>query len=174
MVKAQKNKSLAVLAILEKKYKKHLADSPFHFSFLADNIKDQYGAERYWLNVINYAAGISIFICSLGLFGLSWLAARRRTREIGIRKVLGATVTGIAGLLAKEFLKLVMIAFLLASPICWLLMNKWLQNFAYRIDINWWIFLVSGILAMLIAFITISYQAIKAAIVNPVKSLRTE
>jgi putative ABC transport system permease protein len=174
MVKAQKNRFLAVLTVLEKMYKKHLADSPFHFSFLADNIKDQYGEERYWLKVINFASGISIFICSLGLFGLSWLAARRRTREIGIRKVLGATATGIASLLAKEFLKLVMIAFLLASPVCWLLMNKWLENFAYRIDITWWIFLVSGMLAVLIAFITISYQAIKAAIANPVNSLRTE
>jgi putative ABC transport system permease protein len=174
MIKAQKNRSLAVLEILEKMYKKHLPDSPFHFSFLSDNIKDQYGEERYWLKVINYASGISIFICSLGLFGLSWLAARRRTREIGIRKVLGATAAGIASLLAKEFLKLVMIAFLLASPVCWLLMNKWLENFAYRINITWWIFLVSGTLAVLIAFITISYQAIKAAIANPVKSLRTE
>lgn len=174
MIKAQKNKSLEVLAIVEKMYKKHLADSPFNFSFLADNIKKQYGEERYWLKVINYASGISVFICSLGLFGLSWLDARRRTREIGIRKVLGATVAGIASLLAKEFLKLVMIAFLLASPVCWLLMNNWLDNFAYRININWWIFLVSGMLAVLITLITISFQAIKAAIANPVKSLRTE
>ncbi|MBX2922480.1 MAG: ABC transporter permease [Chitinophagaceae bacterium] len=174
MVKTKKGKSLAVLATLEKLYKKHIADSPFQFGFLADNIKNQYSGERYWQKVINYAAGVSIFICSLGLFGLSWLAAHRRTREIGIRKVLGATVTGIAGLLAKEFVKLVLIAFLVASPVCWLAMNKWIEHFAYRIDIRWWMFGLAGMIAVLIALITVSFQAIKAAVANPVKSLRTE
>lgn len=170
MVKTQKGKSLAVLARLEELYKKHLADSPFQFSFLADNIKNQYEGERYWQKVINYAAGISIFICSLGLFGLSWLSAHRRTREIGIRKVLGATVAGIAGLLSKEFVKLVLIA----SPVCWLAMHKWIEHFAYRIDISWWMFGLAGAVAVLIALITVSFQAIKAALANPVKALRSE
>ena len=174
MIKTKKGKSLAVLATLEKLYKKHIADSPFQFSFLADNIKNQYSGERYWQKVINYAAGVSIFICSIGLFGLSWLSAHRRTREIGIRKVLGATVTGIAGLLAKEFVKLVLIAFLVASPVCWLAMHKWIEQFAYRIDISWWMFGFAGMFAILIALITVSFQAVKAALANPVKSLRAE
>ncbi len=174
MIKVQDGKSLAALATLEKMYKRQLPDSPFRFSFLADNIKSQYNEERYWQKVISYAAGISIFICLLGLFGLSWLTAHRRTREIGIRKVLGATVAGITGLLTKEFLGLVVIAFLLASPLCWLIMNKWLDNFAYRIDISWWMFGLAGMIAVLIAFITVSFQAVKAAVANPVKALRTE
>jgi len=113
-------------------------------------------------------------LACLGLFGLAALAAINRTKEIGIRKVLGASLPGIVTLLSKDFLKLVVIALVIAAPFAWYFMNKWLQDFAYRISIGWWIFLLAGTLGILIAFLTISFQAIKAGIANPVKSLRTE
>ena len=123
---------------------------------------------------MGWAGGISIFLACLGLFGLAALAAVNRTKEIGIRKVLGATIGGIVKLLSKDFLKLVLIALVIAVPFAWYFMNKWLQDFAYRISIGWWVFIAVGCLAMLIAFITIGLQAIKAAVANPVKSLRAE
>jgi ABC-type antimicrobial peptide transport system permease subunit len=119
-------------------------------------------------------AALAIIISCLGLFGLAAYTAERRTKEIGIRKVLGASVPGIAGLLSKDFLKLVFIACLLAFPVAWWMMHDWLQNYQYRINIIWGIFIAAGIAAILIALITISFQSIKAAIANPVKSLRTE
>jgi putative ABC transport system permease protein len=117
---------------------------------------------------------LAIFISCLGLFGLVTFTAEQKTKEIGIRKVLGASVTGIVRMLSKDFLKLVLIAALIAFPVAWWLMNKWLMDFEYRIDIGWWVFLVAGVSALLIALLTISFQSIKAAIANPVKSLRTE
>jgi putative ABC transport system permease protein len=117
---------------------------------------------------------LAILIACLGLFGLSAFAAEQRTREIGIRKVLGASVPNIAGMLSKDFFKLVVIAALIAFPLAWWVMNKWLQDFAYRIRIGYWIFVVAGIGIMLVAIITVGYQAIKAGLSNPVKSLRTE
>jgi putative ABC transport system permease protein len=117
---------------------------------------------------------LAILIACLGLFGLVTYAAEQRTKEIGIRKVLGATVSNIVAMLSKDFLKLVMIAALIAFPVAWWAMNKWLQNFAYRINISWWIFIMAGVVALLIALITVSLKAIKAAIANPVKNLRTE
>jgi putative ABC transport system permease protein len=110
----------------------------------------------------------------MGLFGLSIYTTRQRTKEIGIRKVLGASVVGVTALLSKDFLKLVLLAAIVAFPIGWLLMNMWLEDFAYRVKISWWVFVLAGITALLIALITISFQAIKAAIANPIKSLRTE
>ena len=117
---------------------------------------------------------ITIFVACLGLFGLAAYAAERRKKEVGIRKVLGASVNGIFFLLSKDFIKLVLIALVIASPIAWYFMNDWLQDFAYRIDISWWIFVIAAISAILIAIITISFQAIKAALSNPIKNLRTE
>ncbi|HKG69278.1 MAG TPA: FtsX-like permease family protein, partial [Segetibacter sp.] len=117
---------------------------------------------------------ISIFLACLGLFGLAALAAVNRTKEIGIRKVLGAPVSAIVGLLSKDFLKLVIIAIVIATPVAWYFMNKWLQDYVYRININWLVFAIAGLLSTLIALVTISFQAIKAASANPVKSLRTE
>jgi putative ABC transport system permease protein len=116
----------------------------------------------------------AIFIACLGLFGLVTYAAEQRTKEIGIRKVLGAKVGGIVTMLSKDFARLVLIAALVAFPVAWWAMNKWLQSFAYRITISWWVFVVAGITAIAIALITVSFQSIKAAIANPVKSLRTE
>ncbi|HVX26098.1 MAG TPA: FtsX-like permease family protein, partial [Parafilimonas sp.] len=119
-------------------------------------------------------AVLAIFISCLGLFGLAAYTAERRTKEIGIRKVLGASVTGLAGLLAKEFLQLVTISCVIAFPVAWWFMHNWLQDYAYRTTIDWWMFALAGIAALLIALLTVSFQAIKAAIANPVKSLRTE
>ncbi len=113
-------------------------------------------------------------IACLGLFGLVAFTAEQRTKEIGIRKVLGASVSGVTTLLVKDFLKLVLLAFILASPVAYWAMNKWLQGFAYRINISWWVFVIAGLSALFIALTTVSIQAIKAAIANPVKSLRTE
>jgi putative ABC transport system permease protein len=173
-VKSRNDKSLQALATLEKIYKLHLGDSPLQVSFLEDDISKQYDEEKNWQRVINYATAMSVFICCLGLFGLSWLAARQRTREIGIRKVLGAGVGAIAAMLSKDFLKLVLVSFFIACPITWVLMNHWLQDYAYRIRISWWMFALAGLVGFLIAMLTVGSQAIKAALANPVESLRTE
>jgi putative ABC transport system permease protein len=125
-------------------------------------------------NLFNLFAGIAIFISCLGLLGLATFTAQRRRKEIGIRKVLGAGVGNIIRLISMDFLKLVFVAIVIGTPIAWLVMNKWLQNFAYRTNISWWIFVVVGLVATLIALITVSWQAVRAAIANPVKSLRTE
>jgi putative ABC transport system permease protein len=119
-------------------------------------------------------AGIAIFISCLGLLGLAAYTAQVRTREIGVRKVVGASVTGIIRLLAFDFIKLVIIAIVIATPASWYLMNKWLQDFAYKINIGWFVFVLAGLLAITIALLTISFQSVKAALANPVKSLRTE
>jgi len=117
---------------------------------------------------------LTIIISCLGLFGLATFTAERRIKEIGIRKVLGASVTGIAGLLSKDFLQLVFISCLIAFPVAWQIMHNWLQNYEYRTTISWWVFLLAGLGAIFIALFTVSFQAIKAAVANPVKSLRTE
>jgi len=162
------------LAAMQKAWSSVVADLPFNYSFLDESLDNFYKAERKWSNIIGWAGGISIFLACLGLFGLAALAAVNRTKEIGIRKVLGASVTNIVGLLSKDFLKLVALALFVATPIAWYFMHKWLQDFAYRISIGWWIFIAAGSLALILAFITIAFQAAKAGIANPVKSLRTE
>ncbi|MCF6404892.1 ABC transporter permease [Chitinophaga filiformis] len=174
IVKAREGKASEALAGIEKIYKRYLPDSPFQFSFLDADIARQYRDEKHWQQIIAYVTILSVFICCLGLFGLSYLAARQRTREIGIRKVLGAGVAGIAGLLSRDFLQLVVIAFLIASPLSFFVMNHWLDNFAYRIHISWWIFLVAGGMAIFIAMATVSFQTIRAAMANPVDALRSE
>jgi len=123
---------------------------------------------------MSYSTFFAVFLASLGLFGLATLAVSNRTKEIGIRKVLGASALSIMGLLSKNFLGLVLLASVIAIPVAWLAMNKWLEDFAYRTAIEWWIFLLALIIAGLIALLTISFQAIKAAVKNPVKALRTE
>ena len=133
-----------------------------------------YRTEQRTGKIIAGFASLAIVIACLGLFGLAAYAAEQRNKEISIRKVLGATVVNIVSLLSKNFMKLVVIALFIATPLAWLIMQKWLQDFAYRINIHWWILAIAGFLALLIAFITISFQSIKAANVNPVKSLRSE
>jgi putative ABC transport system permease protein len=162
------------LSALNKAWSSLGIDLPFQYNFLDESLDNFYKSEVRWGRIIGWAGGISIFLACLGLFGLAALAAVNRTKEIGIRKVLGASLSGILGLLSKDFLKLVAIALVIASPLAWYFMHKWLQDFAYRINIGWYVFIITGMIAVLIALITISFQAIKAAIANPVKSLRTE
>ena len=147
---------------------------PFEYSFIDEGLQQQYAADQSLANIISAFTLITLFISCLGLFGLAAFAAEQRTKEIGIRKVLGASVAGITGLLAKDFLKLVVFAIVIAAPIAWWSMNKWLQDFAYRIEIQWWVFLLAGAGAIVIAFLTVSFQSVKAGLANPVKSLRSE
>ncbi|MBD0289461.1 MAG: ABC transporter permease, partial [Flavisolibacter sp.] len=162
------------LAVLESTWKKLNPNEPFEYSFLDLDFQKNYEADSRQARLINYFTIIAIIISCLGLFGLATFSAEQRTKEIGIRKVLGASVTGLVALLSTDFLKLVGIAVVIASPIAWYVMNQWLQNFAYRTTISWEVFAVSILLVALIAFITVSFQAIKAALANPVKNLRTE
>lgn len=147
---------------------------PIEYKFLDENFDQMYRSEDKLRFLLWIFTGIAILVGCLGLFGLAAYAAQRRIKEIGVRKVLGANVKGIVFLLSKDFLKLVLIALVIASPVAWYFMNKWLEDFAYRITISWWVFAMAGIAAILIALITVSFQAIKAAVANPVKSLRTE
>ncbi|HEX4374528.1 MAG TPA: ABC transporter permease, partial [Puia sp.] len=163
-----------LLATMKKQWDKYNTGEPFTYSFMDDLFDKTYSAEQKTGTVLNIFSVLIIFVACLGLFGLATYTAEQRTKEIGIRKVLGASVTDVTQMLSKEFLKLVLIASLIAFPVAWYGMNKWLQSFAYRINISWWIFVVAGFAALFIALITVSYQAIKAAIANPVKSLRTE
>lgn len=146
----------------------------FEYNFLDDEIARLYQREDMQQKIISLAGSIAIIISCLGLLGLASLITLQRTKEIGIRKVVGASAANIAVMLSGDFLKLVMISFFIASPLAWWIINKWLQNFAYRINISWWIFIIAGITAILIALITVSFQAIKAAVANPVESLRSE
>jgi putative ABC transport system permease protein len=164
----------ANLNTLKQIWKQVAPDQEFEYRFLDETVAAQYRQEKRTSTIVKLASALSIFIACMGLFGLATLTVVRRTREIGIRKVLGASVNSIVRLLSKEFLVLVIIAALIAFPLGWWAMNKWLQDFAYRIHIKWWVFPVAGITALLIALLTVSFQAIKAAISNPVKSLRTE
>lgn len=162
------------LAQLERTWKKFLPQTPFEYTFLDDKFDELYRSEQRQGTLFTSFAGIAIFIACLGLLGLSAFAISQRIKEIGIRKVLGAGVGSIVTLLSKDFLILVAIAALIAFPVAWYAMHNWLADFAYRISIHWWIFLVAGILASAVALITISFQAIRAATAPPVKSLRTE
>jgi putative ABC transport system permease protein len=147
---------------------------PFEYQFLDDQFNNAYQAERKTGQLFISFAVLALFIACLGLFGLAAYAAEQRTREIGIRKVLGASVRNLAGLLSKDFFRLVMLSVLFAFPLAWWLMNKWLQNFAYRLPIGWWVFAAAGLGALLVALLTVSALAIRAALANPTQSLRTE
>ena len=149
-------------------------DEVFDYQFLDTQLAKLYETETLIARLINVFTGIAILICCLGLYSLVSHMVIQRTKEIGIRKVLGASVAGIIALLSSDFLKLVLIASLIASPLAWYAMNWWLQDFAYRIDIEWWIFALAGLIAVCIALLTVSFQSIKAALMNPVKSLRSE
>lgn len=162
------------LAKIESIFKKDNAAYPFVYRFVDDQFNQMFLSEMLISKLSRVFALLAILISCLGLFGLAAYTAERRTKEIGVRKVLGASITGIAALLSKDFLKLVGTACFIAFPIGWWAMNNWLQNYKYRVEINWWIFLVAGVAAILIAVMTISFQSVKAATANPVKSLRTE
>jgi putative ABC transport system permease protein len=133
-----------------------------------------YKSEQRTGTLFNIFAAVAIIISCLGLFGLATYTAEVKTKEIGIRKVLGATIMDLTSLLTKDFILLVLAAFIIASPITWIAMHKWLENYEYRVNVSWWIFFVTGLIAVIIALLAVSFQSIKAAIANPVKSLRTE
>jgi len=162
------------LDYMQKTWKQFTNEYPFDYFFLDEQLNHFYSSDERLLYVLNIFAALAIFIACIGLFGLSIYTARQRTKEMGIRKVLGASVTQLTMLLSEEFILLVVIAIIIATPLAWLLTNKWLEDFAYRINISGWIFFIAGMIAILIALATVSVQAIKAAIANPVKSLRTE
>jgi len=162
------------VAAAELQWKKYNAEYPFSYSFLDESFNNLYKSEQRTGLLYNIFAAIAIFISCLGLLGLAAYTAQIRTREIGVRKVLGASVPGIIRLLAGDFIKLVLIAIVIATPVSWYVMNKWLQDFAYKINIGWAVFVLAGMVAILIALFTISFQSVKAALANPVKSLRTE
>lgn len=149
-------------------------DQPFHYSSLDANLDNLYANEKRTQLIFGIFAFLAVFIACIGLLGLSTYMTYQRTKEIGVRKVLGASVLSITNLLAKDFLKLVLIAIVLATPVSWYLMDRWLADFAYRIQLQWWMFVLAGLLAVVIAFLTISFQSVKAALMNPVKSLRSE
>ena len=163
-----------ILASVKNSWHNLNPSEPFEYNFLDEDFQKNYDAENRLSAIVGYFTAIAILISCLGLLGLAIFSAEQRTKEIGVRKVLGASVSSIVALLSKDFLKLVAFAVLIASPLAWFAMNKWLQSFAYRIHINWTVFAITALAALLIALITISFQAIKAAIANPVKSLRSE
>ena len=163
-----------LLATMKKNWDAYNTGDPFTYNFMDDLFNKTYSTEQKTGVILNIFSVLIILVACLGLFGLVTYTAEQRTKEIGIRKVLGASVRQVTQMLSKEFVKLVLIASIIAFPVAWWAMNKWLQNFAYRINISWWIFLIAGFAALLIALLTVSFQAIKAAVANPVKSLRTE
>ncbi len=163
-----------MLSKIESVMKKNNPAFPFECAFVDDSFNDKFKSEQLVGKLSQIFALLAILISCLGLFGLAAYTAEQRSKEIGVRKVLGASVTGIVRLLSKDFLKLVFISILLAVPIAWMLMSSWLEDFAYRIEISWWIFMVAGIAAIVIALITVSFQAVKAAMTNPINSLKTE
>jgi putative ABC transport system permease protein len=162
------------LKAIENTYHALLPNHPFQYDFKDDLNFKNYEAENKWKQIISASALLTIFISCIGLFGLTMLSVQKRTKEIGVRKVLGANVLQVSTLVSRNFIALVFIAFIIAIPAAWYATNKWLQNFAYRIDIHWWIFALAALLTLIIAMVTVSFQGIKAAIANPVKSLRTD
>jgi predicted permease len=162
------------LASLEKTWHRLVPNAPFDAKFLDDDLQEFYAEEARQFTLLRIAAGLALVICCLGLWGLSAFLIERRTKEIGIRKVLGADVPGIVALLSRDFLKLVGVAFVLAVPLAWYAMNQWLAGFAYRVSVGWWVFALVGGLALVVTLLTVSFQSVKAALMNPVKSLRSE
>ena len=159
---------------IEQCWKEYFPDRPFHYTFLDESIRKFYKAEENTATLVNLTMAITIIISCMGLFGLAALAAGQRTREIGIRKVLGAGVGNIAAMISRDFLLLVLFALILSIPVSWYFMHKWLQDYNYRISISWWIFVLAGLAAVSIALLTVSFHAIRAALANPVKSLHSE
>ena len=173
-IKTQPGQSTQALAAAEAAWKQWFPERPFEYTFLDEDFNRMYQAEQRTGLLFNLFAGVANFIACLGLFGLATFVAAQRTKEIGIRKVLGASVVSITSLLAKDFLKLILVSLVIASPIVYYFMQRWLADFAYRIDMQWWMFVLAGLSAIIVAFLTVSFQSIKAALTNPVKSLRSE
>jgi ABC-type lipoprotein release transport system permease subunit len=174
VVKTNPGQTRQALAAIERFYKKHEHLTAPQYEFVDEALENQYRAQQRTGRVVLYFSALAIFVSCLGLLGLATFTAEQRTKEIGIRKVLGASVGSIVTLLSKDFLRLVGVAIVIASPVAWYAARQWLQDFAYKIELQWWMFAGAGLLAVGIALLTVSYQAIKTALINPVKSLRTE
>ncbi len=172
LVRTEPGKTKEALAAMETLCRTMNPGFPFTYSFIDEGYRQQYKSESIVGTLATVFACLAIFIACLGLFGLAAFTAEQRTKEIGVRKVLGASVTNIVGLLSRDFLKLVLIAIVLATPVAWWVMHEWLQAFSYRANISWWIFVVAGLLAVIIALITVSFQSIRAALTSPSKSLK--
>jgi putative ABC transport system permease protein len=173
-IKIQPHDIQGTLQFIEKKWKSIYPEYPFEFSFLDDQLNNLYLSEERIGTLFRYFTSIAIIISCLGLFGLASFLAEERTKEVGIRKVLGASIPGLMVLLSKDYIKWVLVANLFAWPIAWYTVRKWLQQYAYKTDVSLQVFILSGCLALFIAFVTVSYQTIKAAIANPTDSLKYE
>jgi len=174
IVKVKTINIAGLIATMKTQWDSYKTEEPLTYAFVDDLYNQTYIAEQKTGTILGIFSGLTIFIACLGLFGLATFTAEQRTKEIGIRKVLGASIPDVIGLLSKEFIIMVGIAIVIATPVAWWAMNVWLQDFAYRINISWWVFVMAGVAAIIIALITVSFQAIRAAVANPVKSLRTE
>jgi len=162
------------IAAMGKVWKENYPDDDFNYQFFDKSIEQYYGREEQTSILLTWATGLSILISCLGLLGLAIYTTGQRTKEVGIRKVLGASVSQIVALLSRELVLLILLAFVIVTPLAWLAMNKWMESYADKTSISWWIFATSGVGMLLVAFIASSFQTIKAAIVNPVRSLRSE
>ncbi|MCB0425345.1 MAG: FtsX-like permease family protein, partial [Mangrovimonas sp.] len=174
LIKIKPNGATDALNHIAATFKQVFPVNPYSYVFKDDQNKREYEAEAKWKQIMLFSAILTIFISCIGLFGLSVLSAEKRTKEIGIRKVLGASVNHVVTILSKDFIILVVIALVIAIPIAWLVAGQWLQDYPYRIELGWQVFVAAAALVIFIALSTVSFQAIKAAISNPVKSLRTE
>lgn len=174
LIRVKSGNPSATMDMIKSVYAEVEPGKEFKGSFVNENVDRWYENEKRLSKMFSIAAGVAIVLCCMGLFGITLIVIAQRVKEIGVRKVLGASVMGIAVLVSKSFIRPVIVAILVASPIAWWIMQKWLQDFSYRITISWWMFALTGFVALSIAIMTISYQAIKAALANPVKSLRTE
>ncbi len=174
MFKIKIGQTQQTIAKIEKEWKDVTQSYPFQYTFLDQTIAQMYEPEMKWQKIIQASCFFAILIACMGLFGLSAINAMNRTKEIGIRKVLGASVQDIVTILSKSFVVMIAIAICIATPVAWWLMNKWLEDFAYRINISWWMFAVIGMAALVIALLTVIIHAVKAANANPVDSLRAE
>lgn len=173
-MRVETNQLPNLIASLENTWKEINPKTDFEPSLLNENNDRMYRREKLMGTMFMSASSLAIFLSCMGLFGIAMFVISQRTKEIGIRKILGASVPSIVQLVSKDFLRTVVIGIVIASPIAWYVMNLWLTNYAYRIDIQWWVFLLAGILTVIIAFLTLSLQSIKAAISNPVDALRNE
>lgn len=174
LIKIKPGTESSCLQHIQKIFRQFYPLNPYTYVFKDDQNRKNYESEAKWKQILLFGAILTIFISCIGLFGLSVLSAEKRTKEIGIRKVLGASVQTIVSLLSKDFLKLIVIALLIAIPAAWMASNKWLENYPYRVSLHWWLFATAAILVTIISLLTVSFQAVKAAVSNPVKSLRTE
>ena len=173
-VKIKSQQYSQAITFMQSAWKKVLPEYAFKYEFLDDHFKEIYKTDSQISQMLAIMAGLAILISCLGLFGLASFSAEKRTKEIGIRKILGASVKDVVFLLSKHFIGLVLIANLIAWPLAWLVLNRWIQEYAYRVAISWWVFVLAGFVALIIAVLTVSFHAINAALSNPVKALRTE